>query len=71
MHKQDYTGAAKSVKPRVAQKIVKTIRKGTAGNPPGRFLKKKDDLRWYDVGDKHATEKTSQALREKTAKKGQ
>jgi hypothetical protein len=56
--------ATKIVKPRVARKIVKTIR---CGSPPGRFLKKKKgDNKWYDVGDRHASEKTSQALREKS-----
>jgi len=35
--------------------------------PPARFLKKSpDDNLWRDVGDKAASEKTSQALREKS-----
>lgn len=50
-------------KPAVARKIVKAIRHG---NPPGRFLRKGDDGRWYDVGDRTAAEKTSQGLRERT-----
>ena len=63
-HKDDYMNAVKVVKPRVARKIVKAVRIGT---PPGRFLKKnKVDNKWYDVGDRHASEKTSQALREKS-----
>ena len=34
--------------------------------PPGRFLKIDESTgMWYDVGDKKAREKTSQALREK------
>ena len=31
-----------------------------------RFLKKHDDGKWYDVGDRTATEKTSQGLRERS-----
>lgn len=54
--------ATKVVKPRVARHVVKLIRNG---NPPGRFLKKRVGY-WFDVGDRHAAEKTSQALREKT-----
>lgn len=63
-HKSDYVKAAKIIKPRVARRIVHALRNA---NPPCRFLKKKagDDY-WYDVGDKAASEKTSQALREKT-----
>jgi hypothetical protein len=64
LHRPDYARAIKIEKPNVARKIVKAIR---CGSPPGRFLKKdpKNGM-WYDVGDKHAAEKTSQALREKT-----
>jgi hypothetical protein len=45
-----------------AIKIVEHIR---GLNPPGRLLKQdpQTDL-WYDIGDKKATEKTRQALRE-------
>ena len=32
----------------------------------GRFLKKADDNKWYDVGDRTACEKTSQGLRERS-----
>jgi len=64
LHKDDYMKAIKIVKPRVARKIVKAIR---TGNPPGRFLKKSSkDNKWYDVGDRNAAEKASQALREKS-----
>mmetsp|Transcript_26511 Transcript_26511/g.40540 ORF Transcript_26511/g.40540 Transcript_26511/m.40540 type:complete len:834 (-) Transcript_26511:99-2600(-) len=63
-HKSDYVKAAKIIKPRVARRIVYALRNA---NPPCRFLKKKTgDDHWYDVGDKAASEKTSQALREKT-----
>jgi len=64
LHRPDYVRAIKIEKPNVARKIVRAIR---CGSPPGRFLKKdsKNGM-WYDVGDRHASEKTSQALREKT-----
>jgi hypothetical protein len=64
LHRPDYVRAIKIEKPNVARRIVAAIR---GGNPPGRFLKKDSkDHKWYDVGNRHATEKTSQALREKT-----
>ena len=59
----DYNRANKMDKPAVARKIVKAIR---FGNPPGRFLKKRENDHWYDVGDRTANEKTSQGLRERT-----
>jgi hypothetical protein len=64
MHKPDYHLAAKIIKPRVARRIVHAIRNSSIG---ARFLKKDahTDM-WYDVGDKAASEKTSQALREKS-----
>ena len=47
-------------KPRIAQKIVKTVR-----HAGGRFLKKDPKTNtWRDVGNQKAREKTSQALRE-------
>ena len=57
LHRPDYVRAIKIEKPNVARKIVRAIR---CGSPPGRFLKKdpKNGL-WYDVGDRHAAEKTS------------
>mmetsp|Transcript_25896 Transcript_25896/g.49086 ORF Transcript_25896/g.49086 Transcript_25896/m.49086 type:complete len:723 (-) Transcript_25896:77-2245(-) len=63
LHRPDYIRAIKMDKPAVARKIVRSIRLGT---PPGRFLKKNDDGKWYDVGDRTAAEKTSQGLRERT-----
>lgn len=64
LHRPDYTRAPKIQKPSVARVIVRAIRNG---DPPGRFLKKDEKTgRWYDIGDKKAAEKTSQALREKT-----
>jgi len=62
VHRPDYIRATKVQKPDVSRLIVKAIR---SGNPPGRFLKKDDDGNWFDIGDKRATEKASQALREK------
>ena len=63
LHRADYVRAPKVQKPDVARLIVGAIRTGT---PPGRFLRKDNDTGlWYDIGDKRATEKTSQALREK------
>lgn len=64
LHRPDYVRAIKIEKPNVARRIVAAIR---GGSPPGRFLRKNPkDLKWYDVGNKQATEKTSQALREKS-----
>ena len=65
LHRPDYVRAPKVQKPSVARVIVRAIRNG---DPPGRFLKKdKNTGLWYDIGDKKAAEKTSQALREKQA----
>ncbi|CAJ1942534.1 unnamed protein product [Cylindrotheca closterium] len=63
LHRPDYIRASKMDKPKVARRIVRAIR---LGNPPGRFLKKGDDNKWYDVGDRCAAEKTSQGLRERS-----
>jgi hypothetical protein len=64
LHRPDYVRAVKIEKPNVARRIVAAIR---GGDPPGRFMKRNpNDLMWYDVGNRHATEKTSQALREKS-----
>ncbi len=63
LHRPDYIRATKMDKPNVARRIVRAIRHGS---PPGRFLKKNDDGKWYDVGDRCAAEKTSQGLRERS-----
>jgi hypothetical protein len=63
LHRPDYIRATKMDKPNVARRIVRAIRQGT---PPGRFLKKSEDGKWYDVGDRTAAEKTSQGLRERS-----
>ena len=61
-NKELYVTLPKKQKMLLSQSIVNAVR---SQNPPGRFLQKdgKTDL-WYDVGDKRAQEKTSQALRE-------
>lgn len=57
-----YLEAKKMQKATISRLIVQTIR---YKNPPGRFLKKDDKVNmWYEVGDRKAAEKTSQALRE-------
>ena len=62
--KCDYVNSKRLDKPLVAFEI---IREWRGQDPPGRFLKLDDEAGlWYDVGDKKAREKTSQALREKT-----
>ena len=63
LHRPDYIRATKMDKPNVARRIVRAIR---LGNPPGHFLRKSDDGKWYDVGDRCAAEKTSQGLRERS-----
>lgn len=63
LHRPDYIRATKMDKPNVARRIVRAIRQGS---PPGRFLKKNEDGKWYDVGDRCAAEKTSQGLRERS-----
>jgi len=64
LHRPDYVRAPKIQKPSVARVIVRAIRNG---DPPGRFLKKDASTsKWFDIGDKKAAEKTSQALREKS-----
>ena len=63
LHRPDYIRATKMDKPNVARRIVRAIRQG---NPVGRFLKKAEDGKWYDVGDRVAAEKTSQGLRERS-----
>ena len=65
-NKSLYYSLPKNSKLLLAQSIVNTIR---SKNPPGRFLKKKEDQNkdspiWYDIGNCKAREKTSQALRE-------
>lgn len=64
LHRPDYVRAAKIHKPSVARMIVKALRNS---EPPGRFLRRDEKTgKWFDIGDKKAAEKASQALREKT-----
>ncbi len=63
LHRSDYAAATKIRKADFAPKIVRAIR---TANPSGRFLKKGEDGKWVDVGDKKAAKKASQALREKS-----
>ena len=63
-HKEQYLRAKKRDKPTVASIIVELIRK-----KGGRFLRRYDtdhtgQVRWVDIGDDRAREKTCQALRE-------
>eukprot|EP00567_Pseudictyota_dubia_P017088 CAMPEP_0197436018 /NCGR_PEP_ID=MMETSP1175-20131217/3499_1 /TAXON_ID=1003142 /ORGANISM="Triceratium dubium, Strain CCMP147" /LENGTH=185 /DNA_ID=CAMNT_0042965191 /DNA_START=105 /DNA_END=662 /DNA_ORIENTATION=- len=60
-HQTEYLHAKKRDKQSIARRIVGIVR-----SRGGRFLKKTDDGtgRWFDVGEKKAREKTSQALRE-------
>jgi len=62
LNKEQYAKSKKVEKRKFAMRIVKAIRKQ---NPPGRFLERnpKTGL-YYDVGDRRAVEKTSQALRD-------
>ncbi len=60
--KDQYNKASRIEKPVIALAVVHQVR---ALLPSGRFLKlDKSTGKWFDVGDKKAREKTSQALRE-------
>lgn len=59
--RSSYIVADKLDKSPIARFIVETVR---SLNPPGRFVKCDDFGHWYDVGNKRALEKTTQALRE-------
>merc|ERR1719223_2259066 len=65
--KEECIASVKSEKPRFAKVIVIKIR---SLSPPGRFLKLgvaakgQDTSLWYEIGNKEAIRKTSQALRE-------
>mmetsp|Transcript_17996 Transcript_17996/g.25935 ORF Transcript_17996/g.25935 Transcript_17996/m.25935 type:complete len:401 (+) Transcript_17996:79-1281(+) len=58
----EYIGSSRLEKPMIALEIVKEWRNQS---PMGRFLRSDKNGLYYDVGDKKAREKTSQALREK------
>ena len=60
MNKPIYTTCLKTEKLKISRSIVAAIRE-----KKGRFLEKDAATgTWYDIGDKKAVEKTSQALRE-------
>ena len=55
-----YVSSNKRDKMAISRSIVEAVR---ARRPPGRFLEKDVDTGlWFDIGDKKAIEKTSQAL---------
>jgi len=61
--KPKYLASKRLDKPLVAMEVINEWR---VLNPMGRFLKQNQETKlWYDVGDRKAREKTSQALREK------
>ena len=65
-YRPEYAQVIKVKKPDVARLVVAEVKNST---PPGRFLKREENSgRWYVVSDRNATEKTSQALREKNIK---
>jgi hypothetical protein len=59
LNKGLYISCLKMEKLKISKSIVAAIRE-----QKGRFLEKDAKGTWYDIGDKKATEKTSQALRE-------
>ena len=60
-----YVSSSKRDKMAISRSIVEAVR---ARKPPGRFLEKDVDMNlWFDIGDKKAIEKTSQALRDGAA----
>lgn len=65
-HNQElYVSCSKRKKMAISKSIVEAIR---SQNPPGRFLERSQETNlWSDIGDRKATEKTSQALRDGAA----
>jgi hypothetical protein len=62
LKKIHYVTSTRREKMIISRSIVHAIR---SMEPPGRFLDRKDKTGpWYDIGDKKAIEKTSQALRD-------
>ena len=60
-----YVSSSKRDKMAISRSIVEAVR---ARKPSGRFLEKDVDRNlWFDIGDKKAIEKTSQALRDGAA----
>lgn len=57
--------STKKQKMKISRSIVEAVR---SLDPPGRFLEKdQSSSKWFDIGDKKAVEKTSQALRDGAA----
>eukprot|EP00542_Grammatophora_oceanica_P019554 CAMPEP_0194040386 /NCGR_PEP_ID=MMETSP0009_2-20130614/12409_1 /TAXON_ID=210454 /ORGANISM="Grammatophora oceanica, Strain CCMP 410" /LENGTH=659 /DNA_ID=CAMNT_0038683523 /DNA_START=47 /DNA_END=2026 /DNA_ORIENTATION=+ len=64
-NKELYVTSTKKQKMRISRSIVEAVR---SLEPPGRFLEKdQSNGTWFDIGDKKAIEKTSQALRDGAA----
>ncbi|GAX29381.1 hypothetical protein FisN_16Hu179 [Fistulifera solaris] len=66
-YKEKYIGLKKKKKTALAKEIVYAWKHQ---DPPGRFLKQDETGKWFEVVDKIARGKTSQALREKKPTKG-
>lgn len=63
LHQDQYLAAQNGEKAEISRSVVRVLRNF---DPPGRFLKKVGASGlWYDIGEDKATEKTSQAFREK------
>jgi len=61
--KRTYLCSTKAAKMKISRAIVKTVR-----SQKGRFLEQNvENFLWFDIGDKKAMEKTSQALRDGAA----
>jgi len=64
-NKELYVTSTKKQKMKISRSIVEAVR---SLEPPGRFLEKDQSSgKWFDIGDKKAVEKTSQALRDGAA----
>lgn len=62
LYKEEYVTSTKKQKMKISRNLVQAIR---SLNPPGRFLDKDPSTgHWFDIGDRKAIEKTSQALRD-------
>jgi len=63
LHQDQYLAAQNGEKAEISRSVVRALRQF---DPPGRFLKKDPPTGlWFDIGEDKATEKTSQAFREK------
>lgn len=64
-NKELYVSSTKKQKMKISRSIVQAVR---SLEPHGRFLEKDQQSgKWFDIGDKKAVEKTSQALRDGAA----